>query len=98
MHDRELSETTDSNGTGAAPHVLGLIAGGGRLPFMVAVGARKAGCQVVCVGLADYVDKPLAGEVDVFYEASVARPGGWIRRQWSSGTPHLQPQWAISQS
>lgn len=47
---------------------------------MVAAGARKAGCRVVCVGLADYVDAPLANEVDVFYEASVARPGGWIRR------------------
>ena len=47
---------------------------------MVAAGARKAGCRVVCVGLADYVDRPLADEVDVFYEAAVARPGGWIRR------------------
>ena len=60
--------------------ILGLIAGGGRLPFMVAAGARKAGFRVVCVGLADYVDAPLADEVDVFYEAAVARPGGWIRR------------------
>ena len=62
------------------PQTIGLIAGGGRLPFMVAAGARKAGYHVVCVGLADYVDRPLADEVDVFYEASVARPGGWIRR------------------
>jgi len=61
-------------------HVLGLIAGAGRLPFMVAAGARKAGCTVVCVGLADHVEKGLAGEVDVFYEVGVARPGSWIRR------------------
>ena len=47
---------------------------------MVAAGARKAGRRVVCVGLADYVDAPLANEVDVFYEVGVARPGGWIRR------------------
>ena len=59
---------------------IGLIAGGGRLPFMVAAGARKAGHRVVCVGLGGYVDPPLANEVDVFYDVAVARPGGWIRR------------------
>lgn len=61
-------------------NIIGLIAGGGRLPFMVAAGARKAGCEVVCVGLADYVEPALADEVDVFCEVSVARPGSWIRR------------------
>ena len=66
-------------------HPIGLIAGGGRLPFMVAAGARNAGRRVVCVGLADYVDPPLAKEVDVFYEAAVARPGGWIRRLRAHG-------------
>ncbi|MBN1361481.1 MAG: UDP-2,3-diacylglucosamine diphosphatase LpxI [Sedimentisphaerales bacterium] len=64
----------------AEARVLGLIAGGGRLPFMVAAGARKAGCRVVCVGLAGYAEKDLASEVDVFYEVGVARPGSWIRR------------------
>ena len=39
---------------------IGLIAGGGRLPFMVAAGVRKAGRQVICVGLADYVEPALA--------------------------------------
>lgn len=62
------------------PNVVGLIAGGGRLPFMVASGARKAGYRVVCVGLAGYVDTALAADVDTFYEVAVARPGGWIRR------------------
>jgi len=47
---------------------------------MVASGARKAGRRVICVGLSGYVDAPLSSEVDVFYEASVARPGTWIRR------------------
>ncbi len=62
------------------PNIVGLIAGGGRLPFMVADGARKAGHRVVCVGLAGYVDADLASHVDAFYEVAVARPGGWIRR------------------
>jgi DUF1009 family protein len=60
--------------------VLGLIAGGGRLPFLVAEGAKRAGLRVICVGLAVSVDRNLADEVDVFYRASIARPGGWIRR------------------
>jgi DUF1009 family protein len=61
-------------------NTVGLIAGGGRLPFLVAAGARKQGHKVVCVGLAGYVEEDLAGQVDVFYHAAVARPGGWIRK------------------
>lgn len=60
--------------------VVGLIAGGGRLPFMVASGAKASGRRVVCVGLVGYVDRTLAAEVDAFYEVAVARPGSWIRR------------------
>jgi DUF1009 family protein len=59
---------------------IGLIAGGGRLPFLVAAGARKQGLRVICVGFGGYVDKPLADEVDAFYQVGVARPGSWIRR------------------
>jgi len=47
---------------------------------MVAGGARKAGCTVICVGLAGYVEPDLAREVDIYYEAAVARPGSWIRK------------------
>ncbi len=60
--------------------VLGLIAGGGRLPFLVAAGARQAGLRVICVGLAETTDRRLPEEVDVFYKGAIARPGGWIRK------------------
>jgi len=60
--------------------VLGLIAGQGRLPFLVAEGAKRAGLRVVCVGLAGSVDPALADEVDVFYNVALARPGAWIRK------------------
>ena len=63
-----------------SPNVLGLIAGGGRLPFLVAEGARRAGLRVVCVGLVDNAEASLADEVDVFYRVAIARPGAWIRR------------------
>jgi len=64
---------TDSN-------VLGLIAGAGRLPFLVATGAKQAGLRVICVGLGDSAEPSLADEVDTFYRAGVARPGAWIRK------------------
>jgi UDP-2,3-diacylglucosamine hydrolase len=60
--------------------VLGLIAGEGRLPHLVAAGARAAGLKVVCVGLAGSAEDSLADEVDVFYRVAIARPGSWIRR------------------
>ncbi len=60
--------------------VLGLIAGGGRLPFLVAAGAREAGLKVVCVGLVDNAGPGLADEVDVFYTVAIARPSSWIRK------------------
>lgn len=60
--------------------VLGLIAGGGRLPFLVAAGAKEAGLRVICVGLGDSAEAALADEVDVFSRAGVARPGAWIRK------------------
>ena len=60
--------------------VIGLIAGEGRLPFVIAAGVRRAGLRVVCVGLAGSVEGSLAKEVDVFYPAPLARPGNWIRK------------------
>lgn len=60
--------------------VLGLIAGEGRLPFLVAAGAKQAGLKVICVYLADNAGRSLANEVDVFYKVAVARPGAWMRK------------------
>jgi len=63
-----------------AGDVLGLIAGEGRLPFLVAAGAKQAGLRVICVGLAETAEHSLADEVDVFYRVAIARPGAWIRK------------------
>jgi DUF1009 family protein len=63
-----------------AQRVLGLIAGEGRLPFLVAGGAKRAGLKVICLGLGETAEKSLADEVDTFYRVALARPGGWIRR------------------
>lgn len=62
------------------PETLGLIAGQGRLPFMVAQGAKKAGVKVICVSLISDNNSTLPKAVDVFYNVPLARPGAWIRR------------------
>ncbi len=76
--DHSLNEIRDTRYE--TRDVLGLIAGGGRLPFLVAAGARRVGLRVICVGLADNAEHSLANEVDVFYRVAIARPAGWIRK------------------
>lgn len=60
--------------------VLGLIAGQGRLPFLIAGGAKKAGLTVICIGLADNAEDALISQVDSFYRLGLAQPGSWIRK------------------
>jgi len=60
--------------------VIGLIAGEGRLPFLVAAGAKREGKRVICVGLAGNAEAGLADEVDIFYTVAIARPGSWLRK------------------
>lgn len=61
-------------------NVLGLIAGQGRLPFLVAQGAKAAGLEIICAALADNAEPLLTNEVDFFYNVAIARPGSWIRK------------------
>lgn len=58
---------------------LGLIAGQGVFPFLVAKGARSAGRRVVCAGLRGNADPALAAEVDLYREVGTLRLGQWIR-------------------
>jgi len=67
-----LNEIQDTSQKGK--DVLGLIAGEGRLPFLVAAGAKHAGLRVVCVALTDKVGQSLADEVDVFYRVAISHP------------------------
>lgn len=59
---------------------IGLIAGEGRLPVLVAEGMRRAGHDVMCVAFRGHADAGLASKCDHFAEVSLYRPGGWIRR------------------
>jgi DUF1009 family protein len=58
---------------------IGLIAGQGALPVLVAQGIRAAGHRVACIGLADQYVPELPALCDDFAEAGVVRLGRWLR-------------------
>ena len=58
---------------------LGLIAGNGHLPLLVARGAKAAGRRVIAVGLRDQFDSSLPALCDEFDQAGWLRIGKWIR-------------------
>jgi UDP-2,3-diacylglucosamine hydrolase len=64
---------------------LGLIAGEGVFPILVARGARAAGRKVVCVGLHGNYWPELRLECDHFQEAGILRFGKWIHILRSQG-------------
>jgi len=67
------------NETDEAGPPLGIIAGAGAFPIMVAQGARRNGRRIVVVGLRANADESLRGVADVFARAGIARLGRWIR-------------------
>ncbi|MBN2447285.1 MAG: UDP-2,3-diacylglucosamine diphosphatase LpxI [Phycisphaerae bacterium] len=64
---------------------LGLIAGAGELPRLVADGARRAGRSLVVVGIRGWADPALRDVADVFHWRGVVRLGGWIRTLRGAG-------------
>ena len=61
------------------PGPLGLIAGEGTFPFLVARGARAAGRRVICCAFDGIADPGLADEVDAYRRVSFVRMGSWAR-------------------
>ena len=59
---------------------IGLIAGEGRLPVLVAEGMRREGHQVACVAFRGHADDDLRALCAEWAEVSLYRPGSWIRR------------------
>jgi UDP-2,3-diacylglucosamine hydrolase len=57
---------------------LGLIAGNGRFPFLVAAGARRAGRRVVTVAIREETAPELAQEVDELHWVSLGQLGKCI--------------------
>ncbi len=59
--------------------IVGLIAGQGQLPVLVARGMRAAGRRVACVGLRDQFVPELPAECDAFAVAGIIQIGKWLR-------------------
>ena len=64
--------------------ILGMIAGNGVLPILVARGAKEAGFHVCCIGLRNQYAQELPKECDEFTIAGMAKLGRWSRvlRKW----------------
>lgn len=68
---------------------LGLIAGQGELPLLVAAGIKASGGRVCCVGLRDQFDSKLPAMCDEFHQAGIVQLGKWIK---------LLQRWDINQA
>jgi hypothetical protein len=71
--------------TPTPPPPLGLIAGEGIFPLLVARGARAAGRRVVAAAFGGSAWPELRNEVDIFKWVGVVRMGQWIRVLKSAG-------------
>ena len=61
------------------PHRVGLIAGWGRFPLLVAEALKRQGCDVYCLGVRGHADPLLVGICDEFHYSGIARFGWAIR-------------------
>jgi DUF1009 family protein len=64
---------------------LGLIAGNGRFPFLVARSARRAGRRVIAIGIKEETDPTLGSEVDEIHWVSLGELGRTIATLKSVG-------------
>ncbi|HUE73986.1 MAG TPA: UDP-2,3-diacylglucosamine diphosphatase LpxI [Pirellulaceae bacterium] len=80
MSDIEGCDSGKSAHGVSAPHCrIGLVAGWGRFPVLVAQALKAAGREVYCVALRDHADPALAEICDEYYPSGVARLGWHIR-------------------
>src|SRR4029453_2281865 len=79
---RAPSEEDEDAGGGVpfqvASEPVGLIAGNGRFPFMVAAAARRAGRRVVVMAVREEAEPALEGEADEFHWVGLGQLGRCI--------------------
>jgi hypothetical protein len=68
-----------SPATNDQPAALGIIAGAGRFPYLVAEGARRRGIRVVIIALRGLAGPGLREVADRYYACGLVRLGRWIR-------------------
>jgi hypothetical protein len=62
-----------------AGQTVGLLCGGGELPWRAADALHRRGCRVVAVGIKGEADPAIEGHADEVHWTSIAKLGGWIR-------------------
>ena len=70
------------------PTAIGLIAGGGRLPIIVAQGLRDAGHPVHALGLIKQYDSELPALCTTFREVGLLKLGTWAKLLTRAGVRH----------
>jgi UDP-2,3-diacylglucosamine hydrolase len=70
------------------PHRMGLLAGWGRYPLVVAEALRRGGYETYCLGVAGHADPQLAELCDHFRWSGLARFGSAIRYFHRHGVTH----------
>jgi len=58
---------------------VGLVAGWGQYPFVVADALHRQGCEVVGLGVKDHADPALREHCDVYHEVGIAKLGAALR-------------------
>lgn len=69
----------DRSGPNSACRRVGLVAGWGRYPILVAQALRRRGCQTYCLGVVDHADPALAECCESFRWGGMFKLGGAIR-------------------
>lgn len=70
------------------PTAIGLIAGGGQLPVIIARSLRTSGHPIHCLGLSGQWEPELPTLCDTFREVGVLRVGSWGRLLGAIGVRH----------
>lgn len=86
---------TDARG---GTRTLGLIAGGGRFPFLIAENARREGLRVVAVGFRGNTDPGLPSRVDEYQELRLGQLGKLISFFKSHGVSSIIMGGAINKA
>ena len=75
---------------------LGLIAGEGIFPLLVARGARAAGRKVVCAAFAGHAWPDLDRECDDFHWVGLLRFNQWVRHLRAGSTQRLSIEMGLA--
>lgn len=78
-NEATISPSIAVDSTPDQPRRIGLIAGWGRFPLIVAEALRREGYEIVGLGIKDHADQDLEPMCAVYHEVGLAKLGGGLR-------------------